>query len=138
MFGFLFHVVAGDLRAVSTLPKVANQNPQFCSRERKRAVSEAWQLQRLLGGHCHAPLTSEAWSEISVGEVFDVRIDMCSVGMRCPKTNVPVKPTRIMITMKELADRLSSCRCDHKHGHAHLEGKFKNRNLSSWCEIYPK
>ncbi|CAL1152848.1 unnamed protein product [Cladocopium goreaui] len=61
------------------------------ARRHLRAVSEAWQLQRLLGGHCHAenPLTSEAWSEIFVGEVFDVRIDMCSVGMRCPKTNVP-------------------------------------------------
>ena len=110
------------------------------ARRHLRAVSEAWQLQRLLGGHCHAenPLTSEAWSEIFVGEVFDVRIDMCSVGMRCPKTNVPVlKPTRIITTMKELADRLTSCRCDHKHGHAHLEGKLKGRNLSSWCEVYP-
>eukprot|EP00438_Fugacium_kawagutii_P033822 Skav235831 [mRNA] locus=scaffold1931:222076:230114:- [translate_table: standard] len=60
------------------------------------------------------------------------------VGMRCPKTNVPVlKPTRIVTTMPELAERLSTCRCDHKHQHAHLEGKWKGHNITSWCEVYP-
>lgn len=94
------------------------------ARRHLRAVSEAWQLQRLQGGHCHAenPLTSEAWSNIHIGEVFDVRIDMCSMGMRCPKTNMPVlKPTMIVTTMKELAKRLETCRCDHQHSHAHLD-----------------
>ena len=110
------------------------------ARRHLSVVSEAWQLQCLIGGHCHAenPLTSEAWSELNLGEVFDVRIDMCSLGLRCPKSNVPVlKPTLIVTTMQELYDRLRSCRCDGKHVHAHLEGKFKGRNLSSWCEVYP-
>ena len=104
------------------------------------AVSEAWQLQRLFGGHCHAenPLTSEAWSQLQLLDFHEVRIDMCSLGMRCPKTNVPVlKPTKIVTTMPELAERLLKCRCDHLHQHAHLEGAYKGRNLSSWCEVYP-
>lgn len=63
---------------------------------------------------------------------------MCSLGLRCPKSKVPVlKPTLIVTTMQELFERLQSCRCDGKHVHAHLEGKFKGRNLSSWCEVYP-
>ena len=105
-----------------------------------RAVSEAWHLQQLLGGHCHAenPYTSEAWGQLSLGRVHDVRIDMCSLGMRCPKTNLPVlKPTRVITTMDEMAECLVKCRCDHKHTHAHLEGNYKGRNLSSWCETYP-
>ena len=28
-------------------------------------------------------------------------------------------------------------RCDHKHGHDHLEGNYKGRNLTSWAETYP-
>lgn len=72
------------------------------------------------------------------GRVFETRIDMCSMGMRCPKTNMQVlKPTKIITAVKELADTLEVCRCDHQHEYAHLEGKYEGRNLSSWCEMYP-
>ena len=61
------------------------------------------------------------------------------MGLRCPKTNVPVlKPTRIVTTSPELAQELQKCRCDKKHQHAHLEGKYKGKNLSAWAEVYPK
>ena len=51
--------------------------------------------------------------------------------MRCPKTNVPVlKPTNIVTTMPELAERLLTCRCHHLHKHAHLEGAYKGLSVS--------
>ena len=104
-----------------------------------RAVSEAWNLQNILGGfnHCENPLGSDAWKELDLGEVFDIRVDQCAMGLRCPKSNYPVlKPTQIVTTSPCLAKALQSCRCDGKHEHAHLEGKYKGRNLSSWAEIY--
>ena len=76
-------------------------------------VAEAWNLQNLLGGynHCENPLSSDAWKELMLGDVFDCRIDQCAMGLRCPKTNMPVlKPTRIVTTSRELAERLQSCR----------------------------
>ena len=50
-------------------------------------VSEAWQLQTALGGHCHAenPLSSLAWSELSLGTVWVCRVDQCALGLRSPK-----------------------------------------------------
>ena len=106
-----------------------------------RTVAEAWNLQNILGGFNHAenPLSSDAWQELDLGEVFDIRVDQCAMGLRCPKTNRPVlKPTRIVTTSPHLARTLQKCRCDHKHEHAHLEGRYKGRNLSSWAEVYPK
>jgi hypothetical protein len=49
-----------------------------------------------------------------------------------------LKPTRIVTTSRELAERLQSCRCDQRHQHAHLEGNFRGKNLSAWAEIYPR
>ena len=106
-----------------------------------RTVAEAWNLQNILGGFNHAenPLSSDAWPELDLGEVYDIRVDQCAMGLRCPKTNRPVlKPTRIVTTSPCLAQALQKCRCDHKHEHAHLEGRYKGRNLSSWAEEYPK
>ena len=106
-----------------------------------RTVQEAWNLQNILGGFnsCENPLSSDAWKELDLGEVFDIRVDQCAMGLRCPRSNYPVlKPTRIVTTSPCLAKALQSCRCDGKHEHAHLEGKYKGRNLSSWAEIYPK
>ena len=110
------------------------------ARRHLHAVSESWALQVLLGGSCHAenPLSSEAWRELHLGEVFDVRVDQCALGLRCPKTNLPVlKPTRIVTTNAALAEGLMSYRCDGKHQHAHLEGKFRGKNLSKHAETYP-
>ena len=110
------------------------------NRRHLHAVSEAWSIQTALGGHCHAenPLTSEAWCELKLGEVFDVRCDQCALGLRCPKTKNPVlKPTRIVTTHREMAETLQSYRCDQKHEHAHLEGSYKGINLSKIAETYP-
>ena len=105
-------------------------------------VAEAWNLQNLLKGynHCENPLSSDAWKELHlVGEVYDIRIDQCALGLRCPKTNKPVyKPTRIVTTSPELARELQKYRCDRNHDHGHLEGKYKGKNLSAWAETYPK
>ena len=110
------------------------------ARRHLHAVSEAWSIQVALGGHCHAenPLTSEAWCELRLGDVYDIRIDQCALGLRCPKTKLPVlKPTRIVTTCQEMAETLQSYRCDHKHDHGHLEGKYKGVNLSKYAETYP-
>jgi hypothetical protein len=110
------------------------------ARRHLHAVSEAWSIQIALGGHCHAenPLTSEAWFELSLGEVYDIRIDQCALGLRCPKTKLPVlKPTRIITTCQEMAETLQKYRCDHRHDHGHLEGKYKGINLSKVAETYP-
>eukprot|EP00435_Cladocopium_sp_Y103_P055859 s19_g18.t1 len=104
-------------------------------------VAEAWNLQNLLGGynHCENPLSSDAWKELMLGDVYDCRIDQCAMGLRCPKTNLPIlKPTRIVTTSRELAEVLLTCRCDQRHQHAHLEGNFRGKNLTAWAEVYPK
>ena len=104
-------------------------------------VSEAWHLQCLLGGQAHAdnPLSSLAWAELSLENALEVRIDQCALGLRSPKTDQPVlKPTRIVTSMSDLASGLLKFRCDGRHEHAHLEGKFKGYNLTSWAETYPK
>ena len=110
------------------------------ARRHLHAVSEAWSLQTTLGGHCHAenPLSSEAWGELTLGDVYAVRVDQCALGLRCPKTRLPVmKPTQIATTQRSLAEALACCRCDHRHEHGHLEGKYKGVNLSKIAETYP-
>ena len=104
-------------------------------------VPEIWHFQQSLGHHAHIenPLTSDAWKELRLHNAYDVRIDQCSVGLRCPKTNNPIlKPTRIVTTCREMAESLSHCRCDKKHEHAHLEGSYKGRPLTSYAETYPR
>ena len=104
-------------------------------------VSEAWHLQKFLGGHAHCenPWSSLAWAELNLGECWEVRIDQCSLGLRSPKSDVPVlKPTKIVTTQETLAAGLVNCRCDGQHRHEHLEGAYKGRNLTSWAEDYPR
>ena len=103
-------------------------------------ISEAWHLQVALGGHIHIenPLSSDAWCELNLGKAWSVRVDQCSLGLRCPKTNLPVlKATRIVTSQESLANQLVSCRCDGKHDHQHLEGNYKGQNLTKWAETYP-
>ena len=110
------------------------------ARRHLHAVTEAWALQTALGGHCHCenPLTSEAWGELCLGEVYDIRVDQCALGLRCPKTRLPVlKPTRLVTSQRSFAEGMQQYRCDHRHQHGHLEGKYKGRNLSSIAETYP-
>ena len=104
-------------------------------------VSELWTLQHLLGNHVHIenPLTSDAWKELKFPQAFVIRVDQCSLGLRCPKTNLPVlKPTRIVTSCPDLAKVLTAFRCDGKHQHAHLEGNYKGRPLTSYAETYPR
>ena len=37
-----------------------------------------------------------------------------------------------------MAERLVQCRCDHLHQHAHLEGSYKGKPLTSYAETYPR
>ena len=111
------------------------------ARKHLSVVSELWTLQHLLGNHVHLenPLTSDAWKELKFPHAYIVRIDQCSLGLRCPKTNLPVlKPTRIVTSCTRLAKALSVFRCDGKHQHAHLEGNYKGRPLTSYAETYPR
>ncbi len=104
-------------------------------------VPEIWHFQQSLGHHAHIenPLTSDAWKEFRLHNAYDIRIDQCSVGLRCPKTNNPIlKPTRVVTTCSEMATALSQCRCDKKHNHSHLEGSYKGRPLTSYAETYPR
>lgn len=104
-------------------------------------VPEIWNLQQSLGGFTHIenPLTSDAWKEFQLHMAYDVRIDQCSLGLRCPRTKKPIlKPTRIVTSCKEMATRLAKCRCDHRHEHAHLEGSYKGKPLTSYAETYPR
>eukprot|EP00435_Cladocopium_sp_Y103_P016594 s2147_g4.t1 len=104
-------------------------------------VSEAWHLQKFLGGHAHCenPWSSLAWAELNLGECWEVRIDQCSLGLRSPRSDVPIfKPTKIVTTQESLAAGLVNCRCDGKHRHEHLEGAYKGRNMTSWAEDYPR
>ena len=104
-------------------------------------VSEAWNLQHQLGGHAYAenPLSSQAWAELSLGSSWEVRVDQCALGLRSPKSDLPVlKPTRIVTTRPDFASELVTCRCDGKHQHEHLAGTFKGKNLTSWAETYPR
>ena len=93
-----------------------------------------------LGGHSHGenPLTSDAWQELHLGPVYEVRIDQCSLGLKCPKSQKPVlKPTRIVTSCRGLAESLEKRRCPGCISHAHLEGKFKGTNLTAFAETYP-
>ena len=105
-----------------------------------QCVSETWHLQVMLGGQAHAenPYSSDMWQELVLGPAWSIRIDQCALGLRSPKSNVPVlKPTRIVSTQESLMQHLVPYRCDHKHGHDHLEGNYKGRNLTAWAETYP-
>ena len=104
-------------------------------------VPEIWNLQQSLGGDTHIenPLTSDAWKEFQLKMAYDVRVDQCSLGLRCPRTRKPIlKPTRIVTSSQDLAHRLMRCRCDHRHEHAHLEGSYKGKPLTSFAETYPR
>lgn len=71
------------------------------ARRHLRAVSECWNLQVTLGGHCHAenPLSSDAWKELALRHVHDASIHQCVLGLTCPRSGRPVlKPTRIRST----------------------------------------
>ena len=110
------------------------------ARRHLQCVSETWHLQTILGGHVHAenPHSSDMWQELVLGPAWSIRIDQCALGLRSPKSNIPVlKPTRIVSTQESLMQHLVPFRCDHKHGHDHLEGNYKGRNLTSWAETYP-
>ena len=50
-------------------------------------VSEAWNLQCALGGHCHAenPLSSLAWAELSLDKAWEVRVDQRAMGFESTK-----------------------------------------------------
>ena len=126
------------------LDEVRQQHVLDARRLAKRHLSivpEVWTLQQSLGGHTHIenPLTSDAWKEFRLPNAYVVRIDQCSVGLRCPKTNKPVlKPTKIVTSCQQMANRLVQCRCDHRHDHAHLEGNFKGKPLTSYAETYPR
>ena len=97
-------------------------------------------LQVGLGGQAHAenPLSSDAWDELHLGKCWSQRIDQCALGLRCPKTKLPVlKATGIVTSQESLAKRLVSCRCDGKHNHQHLEGNYRGQPLTRWAETYP-
>eukprot|EP00435_Cladocopium_sp_Y103_P025552 s3203_g6.t1 len=111
------------------------------ARKYLHTVSEAWHLQKHLGGHAHCenPLSSQAWAELSLGECWEVRVDQCALGLRSPRSDVPIlKPTRIVTTQESLAAGIASCRCDGRHRHEHLEGSYKGKNMTSWAENYPR
>ena len=111
------------------------------ARRHLSVVPEVWNLQQSLGGHVHVenPLTSDAWKELRLPHAYVVRIDQCSLGLRCVRTNLPVlKPTRIVTSCRMMAERLVQCRCDHRHQHAHLEGSYKGKPLTSYAETYPR
>jgi hypothetical protein len=115
----------------STFEKIMSE--RAVARRYLHNVSEAWNLQILLGGHAHAenPLASQAWAELQLENAWEVRIDQCALGLRSPKSDLPVlKPTRIVTSDAALAAGLESCRCDGRHQHEHLEGTFKGRNLT--------
>ena len=88
--------------------------------------------------HAENPTGSAAWAELRLGPVFEADLHMCSVGLKCPKTGLPVlKPTRILSTDRELVGELRSCRCPGHQSHAHLEGTWKGKNLTHYAESYP-
>ena len=122
----------------STYQKIIKE--RAAARRYLHNVSEAWNLQCLLGGHAHAenPLSSLAWAELTLDDAWEIRVDQCAMGLRSANTDKPVlKPTRIVTTQASLATSLSTCRCDGRHEHEHLEGKYRGLNLTKWAEIYP-
>ena len=59
------------------------------ARRHLSVVPEVWNLQQSLGGYVHVenPLTSDAWKELRLPHAYVVRIDQCSLGLRCFRTN---------------------------------------------------
>ena len=43
-----------------------------------------------------------------------------------------------MTSCEALANKLSMCRCDGRHEHAHLEGSYRGKPLTSYAETYPR
>ena len=102
-----------------------------------RLFEQAWALQCLLGGHVHAenPVGSAAWKELELGPVYEVDFHMCSLGLACPTSGLPIKkPTRVVTSDPELAGCLATCQCPGHPKHQHIEGG----KLSKFCETYPK
>ena len=102
-----------------------------------RLFEQCWALQTMQGGHVHAenPTGSQAWQEISLGPAFEVDIHMCSVGLVCAKSGLPIlKPTRVVTSDPGLVACLRSCRCPGHSEHAHLEGGSMTRA----AEVYPR
>ena len=110
------------------------------ARRYRPRVSEAWHWQKAFSGHCHAenPLSSLAWNELNIGDVWTCRIDQCALGLRSPKNgSMILKPTKIVSTQQSLIEELSTYRCHGNHPHEHLAGSFKGQNLTKWAETYP-
>eukprot|EP00435_Cladocopium_sp_Y103_P059192 s521_g21.t1 len=122
----------------STFEKIMGE--RAVARRYLHNVSEVWNLQCALGGHAHCenPLASQAWAELTLDDAWEVRVDQCALGLRSPKARASVlKPTKIVTTDEQLAAGLVTCRCDGKHQHEHLAGKFQGINLTSWAETHP-
>ena len=104
-------------------------------------VSEALRLQKAFSAHCNAenPLSSLAWNELNIGDVWTCRIDQCALGLRRPKNgNMILKPTRIVSTQQSLIQEISRYRYHGNHPHEHLAGSSKGQNLTKWAETYPQ
>ena len=80
-----------------------------------RLFEQAWALQTMQGGFVHAenPTGSLAWKELNLGLAYEVDIHMCSVGLKCAETGIPV--------------------LGHRQ-HVHLEGKRRTQH----AETYPQ
>ena len=103
-------------------------------------VSEALHLQKAFSAHCHAenPLSSLAWNELNIGDVWTCRIDQCALGLRSPKNgNMILKPTKIVSTQQSLIQEISKYRYHGNHPHEHLAGSSTGQNLTKWAETYP-
>ena len=88
------------------------------------------------GGHIHAenPTGPRAWKEIVLGPAFEVDFHMCSVGLTCPQSKLPIlKPARVVSSDPGLVACLRACRCPGHQSHAHLEGGSRTRA----AEVYP-
>ena len=119
--------------------KLAEEVTQQRQREKPflRLFEQAWSLQTLLGGHIHAenPVTSLAWKELSLGPAFEVDLHMCSVGLRCTQSLLPIKrPTRIVTSDPLLVKSLQKCRCPGHSDHAHLG----STDQASHAGVYPR
>ena len=68
-----------------------------------------------------------------------LRIDMCTFGMRSPKSHVPLrKPTVIMTNLTELEQLLAKKTCPGNHQHMQIIGNDGGVQLSAWAQKYPR
>ncbi|CAL1165571.1 unnamed protein product, partial [Cladocopium goreaui] len=64
------------------------------------------ELKQWLGDQAHV-LDKKAWAELCLENAWEVRIDQCALGLRSPKSDLPVfKPTRIVTSDATLASGL--------------------------------